>query len=378
MSQFDIIVVGAGIAGASLAYELSAAYRVAVLEMEDAPGYHATGRSAAFWTESYGGPAIAPLTIASGPFLRSPPAEFSTSGFLYQRGALNIGRESQRALAEKFIVDYAASGIRMEVLDRDEIVRRIPGISSDITHGIFEPDCCDIDVGLLHQAYLSGARRRGAEILCRALLRELHRSSIGWRAIAGEHLLDAPIIVNAAGAWADPVAALAGLPPIGITPYRRTIVQLRTATPAPAHLPLVVALDGSLYFKPENGRYWISPHDEIPDSARDVAPEEWDIALTMDRFTQIMATEGGVVEHKWAGLRSFAPDRLPVIGFDSQADGFFWFAGQGGFGIQTAPAAAKLAASCFERILPDAMIAPLDPQTFGPGRFAGTCRVFPR
>ena len=171
--------------------------------------------------------------------------------------------------------------------------------------------------------------------------------------------------MNAAGAWADPVAELAGIQPLGIEPFRRTVAQLRTAPSVPASLPLVLDLHEKFYFKPESGRLWLSPHDETPTPPCDAAPEELDIALAIDRFEQVVDWRVERVEHRWAGLRSFAPDRLLVYGFDPAEPGFFWFAGQGGFGIQTAPAAAALAAG----LLLGAPGGAIDPAPYAPARF---------
>ena len=179
--------------------------------------------------------------------------------------------------------------------------------------------------------------------------------------------------MTAAGAWADEVAALAGARPLGIAPLRRTIAQLRTDPPPAADLPLVLDINGGFYFKPEHGKLWLSPHEETPSVPCDAAPEELDVAIAIDRFEQVVDWRVLAVEHKWAGLRSFAPDRLPVYGFDAERaagrDGLFWFAGQGGFGIQTAPAAARLAAQLLLGLPRDAMTEALDAALYDPGRF---------
>ena len=356
---FDIAIAGAGIAGASLAASLAGKARVLLLEREDRPGYHATGRSAAFWTESYGGPKVQPLTTASGPFLRE-------HGFLTPRGALTIGRESEREHVEQFAAGFAALGVRVELLERAELEAHIPGLRPEWTLGAFEPDCCDIDVAALHQHYLAHANRGGVELRCHAGLTHAVREADGWRlALSDGGEARCALLVNAAGAWADDVAELAGAAPLGIAPLRRTIAQLRTDPPAPSSLPLVLDISERFYFKPDAGNLWLSPHDETPSPACDAAPEEIDVALAIDRFEQVCDWQVQRLERKWAGLRSFAPDRLPVYGFDPGLPGFFWFAGQGGFGIQTAPAAADLAA----RLLLGAPAGQVDPKPFSPKRF---------
>jgi D-arginine dehydrogenase len=357
--RFDIAIVGAGMAGASLAAELAQSASVVMLEAEPTPGYHATGRSAAFWTESYGGPGVQPLTTASGPFLHD-------GGFLAPRGALTIARAGQEDGIARFATRFAALGVRIELFERADIARRIPGLLPEWTRGAFEPECCDIDVAGLHQHYLARANRAGAELLCAAALARAVRDGSGWRlTVADGREVAAAVLVNAAGAWADPVAKIAGVRPLGIEPYRRTVAQLRTAPAPGADLPLVLDLGERFYFKPEAGRLWLSPHDETPSPPCDTAPEEIDVALAIDRLGRVVDWEVERIEHRWAGLRSFAPDRLPVYGFDARDNGFFWFAGQGGFGIQTAPAAAKLAAG----LLLGWASGEIDPRRYSPERF---------
>ena len=358
--RFDIAVIGAGMAGASLAAALAGQGRVLLAEAEDRPGYHATGRSAAFWTESYGGPGVQPLTTASGPYLAG-------HGFLTPRGALTIARRADEARLEAFAAAFEALGVRVKRLGRDGLMERIPGLRAEWTAGALEPDCSDIDVAALHQHYLSRAAQGGVERWDRARLASADRSGGEWQLhFADGRSARAEILVNAAGAWADAVAADAGVRPIGIAPYRRTVAQLRTAPPPPAALPLVLDLNEQFYFKPETGRLWLSPHDETPSPACDAAAEELDVALAIDRFAGVVDWQVERVEHKWAGLRSFAPDRLPVYGPDPHQPGFFWFAGQGGFGIQTAPAAADLAA----RLLLGHGPGEVDPARYSPARFS--------
>jgi D-arginine dehydrogenase len=346
MSDFDVVIVGAGIAGASLAAEIGAGKSVLLLEAESMAGYHSTGRSAAFWTETYGGPLIQPLTSASGPFLSLPPAEFSETSLLRPRGALHLGQKSDASAAVDLLNDFARSGVALEKLDVADVSQHITGLRSGWTEALWEPDCCDIDVGGLHAGYLKMARKNGVQLLCNAPLKGAQFVNGLWSISTGGGQHTARILVNAAGAWADVVAQVAGVTPIGITPYRRTIMQLAAEPAASPDLPLVVGLDGSFYFKPEpGGRLWLSPHDEIATEPCDAAPEELDVALAIDRFQQVVDWQITRLERKWAGLRSFAPDRLPVIGRDPDVPEFFWLAGQGGFGIQTAPAVAAMAAA---------------------------------
>ncbi|WP_446532562.1 NAD(P)/FAD-dependent oxidoreductase [Qipengyuania marincola] len=362
--MYDFAIIGAGIAGASLAAELSAyGARTLLLEAEDFPGYHATGRSAAFWEECYGGPDIVPLTLASGDYLRE-------GGFLTNRGALYIGRESDVTALDAFERRFADTGVSIERLGREGLARHVPGVRESWTSAIWEPACADIDVARLHQHYLTLAQRAGTEIVCRAQVAGIARRDHHWllESDSGERW-SAQAIVNAAGAWADKVALLAGARPIGIQPLRRTVVQLRVSPEAPADMPLVLDIEGQFYFKPESGRIWLSPHDEIPSEPCDAAPEELDVAQAIARFERVVDWHVEAAERKWAGLRSFAPDRRPVYGWDPLVEGFAWFAGQGGFGIQTSPAAARLAAQRLTDSAPDAMTEGIDAALYDPDRF---------
>lgn len=358
-------------AGASIASEIADQRSVIMLEAEDQPGYHSTGRSAAFWTETYGGPQVQPLTTASYGFLNDPPSFFSETSFLTKRRAINIARSNEQHLADGFVAEFAESGVAMIPWTYNEIAKVVPNLKPGWDRAVYEPDCCDIDVAALHMAYLRDAKRKGVILSCKARVDKIERKDGLWAIHSGGDIVRAKQIVNAAGAWAEEVSKLAGAQPIDIQPMRRTMVQLQTDPASSPDMPLVVALDGSFYFKPEaGGSYWLSPHDETPVPAGDVAPEEWDVALAIDRFQSIMDVEISSVNRKWAGLRSFAPDRLPVYGFDPEQPDFFWFAGQGGFGIQTAPAAAKLARSIFLDAEREPSVQSLDAALYDPARFA--------
>jgi len=357
--MFDFAVIGAGIAGASLAAELAPHGRVVILEAESQPGYHATGRSAAFWSETYGGAGVQPLTTASGPALLA-------GGFLEPLGSLHIGRTGDRAAVDAFLEEFAGTSIALEEVDPSAIV---PGLRAEWTLGVLEPSCAYIDVAGLHADYLARARRAGAILMTDAGLRTARRTAGGWEIETAAGPVAARALVNAAGAWADDIARRAGVAPLGIRAYRRTMAQLRTEPAAPDRLPHVAAIDGSFYFKPEaGGKLWLSPHDEIETDPCDAQPEEIDVAIAIDRFEQAVDWRVAAVERKWAGLRSFAPDRLPVYGFDARMEGFFWFAGQGGFGIQTAPAAAMLASALITGDLPNRALAGIDPARYSPAR----------
>ena len=358
---YDIAIVGAGIAGASLAAAVAPHARVLLLESEEQAGYHATGRSAAFWSETYGGPGIQPLTSASEAPLRE-------GGFLEPLGSLHIGRAADAAKIDAFLAAFDGTSV---ALSRVDPAGHIPGLQPEWTLGVSEPSCAYIDVAALHAFYLAAVRRAGGTIATRAGLQDATRADGVWTIAteSGEHR--AEILVDAAGAWADAVAVRAGAAPLGIQPYRRTIAQIRTDPLAPMTMPHVADISGNFYFKPESGgRLWLSPHDETPVDPCDAAAEELDVAIAIDRFEGVVDWRVAAVERSWAGLRSFAPDRHPVYGFDPQVAGFFWCAGQGGFGIQTAPAGAAVAASLLlGRALPDGFER-VDPERYAPDRFA--------
>lgn len=368
MTMCDILIVGGGMAGFSLAAQLAGRARVVLIEQEALPGFHATGRSVAFWNESYGGPAIQPLTTASGPLLAAPDPDFSEHSFLAERRAIHLGRAGDAGLAEAMLRDFATSGVELTRMDAAALAASLPGLRPDWTVALSEPSCMDIDVAGLLAACRRAARRGGVEVRLDTRLVAARRTGESWAVETSTGALSCAIIIDAAGAWADDVARRCGVGPLGITPYRRTVVQLRCPE-APAQFPLVVGLPGNFYFKPEGvGHLWLSPHDETPDLPRDVAPEELDVALAIERFRAVVDWRIAAVEHRWAGLRSFAPDRRPVYGYDPRAPGFFWFAGQGGFGIQTAPAAALIGAALVLGDTQPAPVAHIDSAAYAPAR----------
>ncbi len=359
MASADIAIIGAGMAGASLAAALDGRASALLLEAEAHPGYHATGRSAAFWSETYGGPAVQPLTTASGDFLR-------TGGFLSARGELTLAQAGDEARLESLLARFEGSGVPLIRRDRTEIAQRIPGLRSGWTAAVDEPSCADIDVAALHAHYLAAARRAGVRLLLDASVIGLSRLGGRWRIETKAGIVSADILVDAAGAWAGEVARMAAASPIPISPYRRTVVQLEVDPKASADLPLLMDAAGRFYAKPEaGGRLWLSPHDETPSPPCDAAPEEIDVATAIARLEMLVDWKIVRRERAWAGLRSFAPDRAPVYGFDPVCAGFFWFAGQGGFGIQTAPAAARLGAA----LLLGDPVDWIDPAPYAAGRF---------
>lgn len=368
--HFDVVVIGAGIAGASVAALLAAHGRVAVLERESQPGYHATGRSAALFSEIYGNPAIRALTRASREFLFAPAADFAAASLVQARGTLYVARRDQLALLHDYaaLPDVAAA---VNPLTPAEARALSPLLRpAYVQAALYEPGAVDIDVHGLHQGYLRQLRRAGGRLFCTTEVQALQRDAQGWLLRCGERVLHASVLVNAAGAWADAVAALAGIAPVPIVPLRRTALLV---DPPPAldcsASPLTIDIAEQFYFKPDAGKLLLSPADETPGPACDAQPDAWDLAVAVDRIERATLLDVRRTVRSWAGLRSFAPDRTPVVGFEAAAPGFFWLAGQGGYGLQTAPALAELAAALILRRPPPPHVlaagvdaAALDPQ----------------
>jgi len=341
MIKADIVIIGAGMAGASLGWALrQRGADVLLLEAEDTPGYHTTGRSAAFWVASYGGPTIAPLTLASRDFLMQPPEGFGQ--ILSPRSGLYLAPPEDAEALARLATDMDEGGVNYQRLGPDELARFAMLRPEWRRAGILEPESYDIDVAALHQGYL-----RGAKLRTRAPVTAAEKVGDFWRVQAGGACVEARVVVNAAGAWADPVGVIFGCAAKGLVPLRRTMVVLRTDPEPDADMPVVLDAGGHFYFKPEAGRVWLSPHDETPDAAHDVQADEMDVAVVIDRFERATNFRVLKVERRWAGLRTFAPDRRPVLGWDA-VPGVFWGAGQGGFRIQTAPAVADLCARVLE------------------------------
>ncbi len=371
--QVDCIVIGAGIAGASLAAALAGRLKVLLLEAEPQAGYHSTGRSAALYAPIYGNAVIRALTRASRPFFDAPPEGFAATPLLRPRETLFLVGAGQEPLATAFL---AEADVRAGTLDLDveQTLARVPALSRErIAGALLDPGSADIEVDLLHQGFLRQARAQGAELRLGEPLLALQREGADWVAQTAAGRYRTPLVVNAAGAWADTVAELAGVAPLALQPLRRTAALID----APGGLdcrdwPAVVTIDESHYFKPDAGLLLISPADETPSPPCDAQPEEWDVAVAVDRFETLTGQPVRKVHHRWAGLRVFSPDRSPVVGHDARAPGFFWCAGHGGYGIQTAPALARLAAAeLLGQALPaDLQALGLTAASLSPQRFA--------
>jgi D-arginine dehydrogenase len=342
---FDVAIIGSGIAGAGAAYELADGARVLLLEREDVHGYHTTGRSAALYIETYGNAVIRGLTRASRGFFEAPPAGFCDYPLLTPRGCLNIARADQ---LDALAAATAEAGGAAVPLGRDAVLNLVPALRPDyVSAGLLEPSAMDADVAGLHQGFLKGARARGAEIRTGQEVVAIARQTSGLRVTcASGETFEAAVVVNAAGAWADRIAALAGAGTVGLQPMRRTalIVDAPPGVESRAW-PAVIDVDEQFYFKPDAGRILASPADETPSEPCDAWAEEMDVAVCVERMQAAADIPVRRIVRSWAGLRSFVADRSPVIGFDAGVPGFFWLAGQGGYGVQTAPAAARAAAA---------------------------------
>lgn len=368
-----IVVAGGGIAGISAAYELAARHTVTVLEQEPHLAYHTTGRSAALFTENYGDGTVRPLTAASRRFFDDPPDGFADHPLLSDRGTLTIARADQLDRAEQLHEAGSSRSDAVEMLDPGAATAMCPVLRSELLAGaVWEPEAADIDVAALHQGFVRGTRSRGGTIRSSAELTSATWSKNGWRINAGDDVIRADVLVNASGAWADVVSTRCGVEPIGFVPRRRTAFMV-TAPGGAAGWPMIIDADEAFYFKPDGGQLLCSPGDETPSAPVDARPEEIDVAIAIDRINTATTLGLRHVRSQWAGLRTFAPDDAMVIGRDPSTPSFVWLAGQGGTGIQSAPAAARFVASIVEDLPPppDILAAGLDLEGVDPARFRG-------
>ncbi|MGY0195751.1 NAD(P)/FAD-dependent oxidoreductase [Leptothrix sp. BB-4] len=382
MPDCDVLILGAGIAGASLAWTLASTpahhgRRVVLAEREDQPGRHATGRSAAMFMESYGPPGVRALTRASRAFYERPPAGFlpeDAAPLLTPRSVLYVAFSGQETLLATLRDELAGTGLALQVIDADACCARVPCLRRDgLVGALLDPSAEDIDVHALHQGYLRGLKRLGGELRTRTAPREARHDGAAWVVTFEDgQVLRAGCIVNACGAWADEVAVLFGATPLGLEPRRRSAFTF--AAPDGADVsgwPAVVGVDEGWYFKPDAGRLLGSPANADPAVPHDVRPEELDIALGIHRIEAATTLSIRRPASTWAGLRTFAADGELVIGPDAHVPGFFWLAGQGGYGIQSAAGAAALAAALLNDNALPAVLADqgVDPARFAPVRF---------
>lgn len=336
----DIIVIGGGIAGLSAAAELAQDARVTVLETEQQPGYHASGRSAAYFAAAYGKKIVRDITACCEAFLRHPPEGFTEVGIFRPRDCMFFGREDQMDTLRAMQEDNP----RLEFIDGRAVCERVPALSPQYVHGaLWDRKGGDLEVDALLQGFFRQFRRRGGQFRPGHEVSRLEWSGGAWTVTAGAEKFGAPVVVNAAGAWAGMVGELAGLDTLGLQPLRRTALTIDPPDGMDIRdWPEMVDADEDFYFKPDAGQLMISPADETPSPPCDAQPEDLDVAMGVYRFEQATGLDIRRVNHSWAGLRTFAPDRLFVAGFDPRAEGFCWLAGQGGFGVQSSPAMARL------------------------------------
>lgn len=352
----DVVVIGAGIAGASAAFFLSRHARVVVLEREPQPGYHTTGRSAALFAESYGTPQVRALTLASRAFFEHPPEGFTDHPILGDRGALFVGDAAQAAMLDALYAIVRGFTDRARRLEATEALAMVPVLEPAFAaHAVLDPLSADMDVHALHQGFLRGIRAHGGVVLCDAGVDAVERVGRLWRVTAGDQVIEAATLFNAAGAWCDVVAGMAGVAPLGLVPKRRTAFTFAPpAEIATARWPAVIGADESFYFKPDAGLLLGSPANADPVAPHDVRPEEEDVATGIWRIERATTLRIRRPASTWAGLRSFVADGDLVGGFDADAPGFFWCAAQGGYGIQTSPA---MGATCAALALGEAIPA---------------------
>jgi D-arginine dehydrogenase len=371
MVETDIIVIGAGIAGASISAILSETKNVIILDMEERAGYHTTGRSAALFTENYGTPAIKALTRASRDFFENAPAGFSEHPLLTTRGIIYLAHTDQLDQLR----DFRETNPYVEELTQEDLHNRIPFLQPNhIVSGLLEAEAADIDVNSLHTGYLRQAKINGAELLCNQSVISLEYEGGLWVVTTAKAQFRAPVVINAAGAWADKIADMAGVSPVGLRPLKRTAAIVQFDKQIPREMCFLNDIDEHWYCKPEGSSLFLSPEDELPSEACDAWADDMDVATVIEKITEVLDLEPVKVESSWAGLRTFAPDNEFVIGYAKDAAGFFWLAGQGGYGIQTAPAAAALSASLvLGEPIPEFLTSQnLDAVEFSPDRFLKT------
>ncbi len=347
MQQADFLIIGAGIAGASIGYFLAPHGKTLLLERESQPGYHSTGRSAALYIITYGTPQVRALTAASRAFFDAPPAGFADHPLLSPRGELVVDFSGDAEELQRQYEDGKASVPEVRLLDADEACALVPVLRRDRVQGaMLDPSAADIDTDALHQGYLRGIRQQGGEIHCNSEVLEIQRLDAGWEVRTATQSFRARVLVNAAGAWCDEIARLAGVAPIGLVPKRRAAFTFSAPEGVDCHAwPGVVSLDESFYFKPDAGLLLGSPANADPVEPHDVQPEELDIALGIYQIEEHTTLSIRRPAHTWAGLRSFVADGDLVGGYDPQVADFFWCAAQGGYGIQTSAAMGQACAA---------------------------------
>ncbi|TFE68979.1 amino acid oxidase [Methylacidiphilum sp. Yel] len=374
MERADCLVIGAGIAGSSVGFHLAIkGLSVIILEKESSAGYHSTGRSAVFFRGSHGLPSVRVLTQASKQFFESPPAPFFSIPLTTPRNALFIAKKEKKDFLERWFKENQSAQLSLRKITSEEALQMVPILKKESVAGgcILESSGKDINQPKLLQGYLEGVIQSGGKIYYKAFVKSIKKQRTEWVVEANEKLFKAPLLINAAGAWADEVACLASIKPLGIVPKRRTVITFDPPTNySVQNWPMVLEISEEFYFKPYFQEILASPADRTPSIPCDAKPEEPDCILAIKRLEQATTIKIEKINRKWAGLRSFVEDELPVIGFDPEERGFFWVAALGGSGIETSPAVGEMAAClAINNKLPEFFsFYNIDPQRYSPAR----------
>jgi D-arginine dehydrogenase len=370
-TDYDFLIIGAGVSGASAGYELARLGKVLILEAEAQPGYHASGRSAALFTRNYGPAAVRAISAVSFDFFRSPPEGFAEHHLLTPRGGMSVALKGNEKLLDSSLALGTVDHPIIEITHA-EAMRYAPLLRPDLlARAVYEPGVLDMDVDAIHRGFLKGFAARGGQIATDRPVTGLRHDGHAWTVETAKETYRATIVINAAGAWADQVGQLAGAKAIGLVPKRRTAILVDPPAGIDIkEMPLVDFAGGEIYIKPTSGKIMASPGDETPVDPQDIQPDDMDVAILADWLENHTAITIRRIDHQWAGLRSFVTDKVPVAGFDSALKNFFWLAGQGGFGIMMSAALAKLTAGLIDhgRMPPEFAAQGLTEADLAPGR----------
>jgi D-arginine dehydrogenase len=369
VSAPDILVIGGGIAGLSAAAALSVHARVTVLEAEEQIGFHSSGRSATMLHYALGDRLVRALTLTSRPFFDNPPEGFSDVPLGHRKPLLVHARDNERPALDALHAELSPFA-KLDRLDAAAVRDLCPLLKADARHGIADFSAIRLDPHALLQGNIRQLKTNRGELHTAARVAQIERRAGSWTVTTEKgQSFSASILVNAAGSWADQVANLAGVRSLGLEPKRRTIITFDAPSGTDLErLPFAKTVGEELYFAPESGRLFASPMDEVPSEPMDAQPDEFEVALAAYRMEERTTVKVGQIHSKWAGLRTFTPDRHPAVGFALHAEGFFWLAGQGGFGLQTSPAMAAIAASLIAGTAWP--VSDVTPEQLSPGRFA--------
>ena len=370
----DFLIIGAGVSGASAGMELARLGKVLILEAEDTPGYHASGRSAALFTRNYGPAAVRAVSAVSYDFFSAPPSGFVDRDVLTPRGGMSVALKGNEALLDKVLALGTQDHPIIEI-DLAEAMRHAPVLQPELLgRAVYEPGVLDMDVDAIHRGFLKGFASLGGQVVTDRLVTGLKHDGRVWTVETIKGSYRATILINAAGAWADHVGQLAGARPIGLVPKRRTAILVEPPAGIDIrHMPLVDFAGGEIYLKPSSGKIMASPGDQTPVEPQDIQPDDMDVAVLADWLERHTAIRIRRIDHSWAGLRSFVADEVPVVGFDPQLKNFFWLAGQGGFGIMMSAALARLSAGLIDqgRMPPEFIAQGLSEHDLSPARCQG-------